>query len=245
MYTKKINYVNDAILKKYEFELEENENLVKIMDDIVMHFKNISFSDIKKVDEDYEISFISNKKEMLAFVCLEENKLTYQSMDNDVKIVKNISKYCDVLEGITYNNRRRFVISNTDFLRMNTFRYIDDKNCFNIILKFKYKKEEIKNIINSLLDENRAINSIRDIYYNISENIDLSDKSLLIQSPNGKNIINVYNGKLMNYIETRKMNDYEEIMYLDGGEFYIKKTIKDNLDPERIPFVKKMDGHYE
>ena len=220
----KINYLNEDIEKKFNEFIVNNKNFLVIIRSILNLYQGLIFTNIRCDKDNVYITFRKSDVEVSACIDKDMNiKYTYLNLVKE-EYYKNDRKICYTQES-----------KNTYLLE-----YSDLHNKFKISLFNHSKKIDIQNVIEKILDEEKDINGIIDILNIIIETIGVNDSCIVITSTDEKSIISYYSGFIMKYLEYKRIDDHIEKTYLQNGKFYVEKTYKEELDNDKIPFVKKI-----
>ena len=161
MFAEKFKFMDEKVNKKMVLLCQENNNLKLAFSSIVSLYPECIIKDIKVIGDEYLISLISNTSEKEVIV-------------NKDGIVSNIT-YVEKNKERYENNYRR-VYSKRQSDNAIEYEFIDDNKGLDYLIKLvTFKDLVLGNIIKELLDENRSIENIKDIYYALENCIDLEN----------------------------------------------------------------------
>ena len=229
MSTKKINYANDDVKNKFEYRMQLDKELENELIQNSALDENIVLNDFIYDKNRYVVYFDSKYKDAIQVFSNDSKKITYILKRKEGNVVIYGKYHRQIIfeqkNGIYY---LRYVDMGTSDINYLINIYEDGKDV-------DYQK-----IVNELFYLNRSITNIKDIYYAITEVLDISNIYFGIHSEDNKNVLSFEKGKCTKYCEQREYGMYTEKDYLFNGKFYREKISKEELYGEDIPFIKKI-----
>ena len=244
MFAKKIKYASKILQNDIKDFIKNNPILDTILYEIELKYEDSMLYDFSSSENSFDFVFKTNKEEVIRGIFNRKNEtLRLKGDEWDHYLLYQVGPNSCIPIGREYWSITRNVIIKKNYSeKSQSILYRDSNNSFTIIISKLSGPIDGILIVNALLDEKNKITRIKDILDIINNVFDLSDIELNIKSVDSINISNIilYCGKLTKYIEYFETNNLKEKIYLQEGVFYVEKTIKERLEEERIPYVKKI-----
>ena len=224
MYT--IKYANSDIEKLIKAYLENNLTLKICLDEVGVFYKNVTIEDIENINDYFLLTFSTTS-------------LTMQDKDdNELYHLKyRIGKKSSLLDCVSVSKTSRSIT----LLNQEKVNYIliTSRKCFQIILS-----ENIYNtfdIVKSLLDENRSMVGIRDVFYTLKDAIDIATMPQIIISDNKGSEMIIKDGFIDTYIEYLNRGENTLRLIFDDGEVYFESIERKNVTSDFIENIKRKE----
>ncbi len=215
-------YLNEEIASKFNLFIKEDKCLIKGISEISHTYINCVFEDIKVINDEYLVTIKGSNLEIE--ITINKNGL--------LESIKYIGSKIEEFE-----NKGRKVISRESNENTCQYEYYDNNgNNFNIYI-YSCNLISKGRIIYELLDENRSMEGIKDIYYAIRNAIDLNNVTLSIGSNDRESYLYVVNNIVIKYCEIRQDKHRIVKEYLGkDNKYYQEETFIKELTKGGGPF---------
>ncbi len=243
---KTIKYANDDIERRYKKVVKKTFGFETVIEQL---FETDDMVVVDVYDDQDMIEMLLKVNEKIVKVEINYNDKIASFMCNDwlYTILYRITPTKLFIPlGYKYINGNRNVVSeksirfSSSSYTVHVFKLQVDDDIYEIMINEGEEQIIEEQIILSLINPNNRITRIKDILEILSHCLSLASSEIKIKKYDDKgSIVIVYKGTVTKYVEYLKEDDIEMKIYLEDGKFFVKKTIREEVD-DVIPFVKKI-----
>ena len=243
-----IQFKNEKVKKLYEKVLHEHRFLAKIIlnlanenggcikiEEIDGSEKGISFTINDNLDEVHTYIDIDLLKKK---IYVKAGYRLYQEVYDDIP--KNTLRPIGHLyQGIERTIFKRLSFSLDKDNKVKYYELNDKNNHYTIVIDIKNDSFDEDIFISKILYNVNRYNNIRDLFVVINEIVGTYDLDIKLADQKGSNIV-LKDGQVVNYLEYYEEKDQYIKIYLENGEFYYEKIIKEPYQDNMTLYVKKI-----
>lgn len=240
-----ITFEDEIVMKLYQSILHEHRGLSKIIAKLVIEYGGIKVESIKNNEKGVEIVLIGNDEAIYIDldylkkkIYLGKKNMPYKEVYDDLP-----TKSVNPIGHLYQNNEReiykRLTIKLSPDNSVKYYELNENGDHYTIILDVNKNMFSEKEFLDKVLYNSSYYNGIRDLFIFINENVDKSDVDIKLSDSKGSNIA-IINGKVKEYLEYIEENDQYIKIYLENGEFYYERRIKETYQDNMTAYIKKI-----
>ncbi len=245
-----VKFTDERIKELYKRLIREHHGLAGIVLSLVQENNGVIIDNIDNSEKGIKLSVydstdtfkneieidLLNKK-----IYVSRNKVPYQEVYDDYTR-KNILPIAHQYEGAD-----RKIIKKISYLigdkNVKYYELEERGSTYTILLDVKNNLFEEDDFIQKILYNTSRYNSIRDLFVTINEIVDTNCVDVKLADSKGGNVV-IQDGKVQKYVEyIEEDNQYTKI-YMQNGEFYYERRVKEQYEDNLTSYIKKM-GEYD
>ena len=252
MFMSNISFDDDNDKRIYQELIRKNRGLARIISKLSTDNCGIKLEKISNIENSVSLVFSGNiVDDTYIYVDLNysNNKIyvgtggmMYQEEYNNIPVL-NMKP-----NGLLYKNNEREIYKELKYKlskdnNVKYYRLNENGNNYTIVLDIINDDFNEDDFIYNLLYNTAKYNRIRDLFIIINENVNTNNVNFKLADSKGSNIV-LENGRIINYLECID-NETETLkVYMEDGEFYYERMIKESYKDNLTEYVKKLgEGH--
>ncbi len=251
-----VTFDDDITKREYQVLVRTNRALARIVSKLSHDNKGIKLEDVKSSENGVTLVFSGNIiDETYIYVDLNysNNKIyvgtggmIYREEYNNIPVLKMRPN------GLLFKNNDRELYKELKYnlSKENNVKYYRLNECgnnFTIILDVVNDDFDEDNFAYTLLFDTTKYYRIRELFIRLQELVNTKNVNIKLADSKGSNIV-LEDGVIKNYVEYIEEDKQWTKIYLEDGEFYYEKLVKDVYKDNLTDYVKKLgerDGKKE
>lgn len=240
-----ITFQDEIVKRNYQDILKKNKGLSKVILKLLLDGDSLNVIDVNNIEKGVSIILEQDDKLITISIDLLKKKI-YVEKQNILyqEIYDNYPQKKAYPVGRLYKNNEREIIETLKFRLSDEddvkyYELNENGNQYSIIIDIKDDPLWEELFITKLLYNYNHYSNIRDLFMTIQEVLDISHYDIKLGDSKGSNIV-ITNGKVEKYIEYYEEDDQYIKIYMENGEFFYERKVKEPYEDNMTSYVKKL-----